>query len=439
MATVLGSQASAAANVTLTNLMHDIFVGRVVNNVKRESPVAMMFQDAGAGEYRLEGTAMKFAVDLRFKTGAMATDGKLPNATNMDAQEGSITPIRRYARLAIDNMFEKQASGPGAYDNLSDRVFDQLWDSWKSMEIRHSIGPASGLLGVIESTDTPLHFVMKDAFGNVGTNPIAHISEGSILALSDATDSYNIVASATVSSINYSTREVVMSTEWDEDVTPAAGDYIYFATSPTHADGHFTSEKNLAPNGLGTIVDPAAAATTVHGILETDYPRWKPFRKASSTFDHLELTEHWLQLGAKRGFAVSPQSDVVVAFPAAVAQIARGLMGFQQQADLGGELKGGYKSLTVGGIPIVQDHFFYHNVAMTLNKDSLFRVNLGDEASFFNGDGSQFARIADYDGKEAFVCEYMNTFCNARGTNGAITGIVTPDITDEDYSAVPSY
>ncbi|MEX1046036.1 MAG: hypothetical protein WD050_01345, partial [Actinomycetota bacterium] len=59
----------------------------------------------------------------------------------------------------------------------------------------------------------------------------------------------------------------------------------------------------LAPNGLGTIVDPAADLTTVFNISQSTHGRWKPFREDSVTFDHLELTEHWLKLAAKRGFA----------------------------------------------------------------------------------------------------------------------------------------
>ncbi len=146
----LGSQVSNVDAIgDVSELMHDIFIGKVVNKVRRESPTSTLFQDAQPGEYRLEGTAMKFAVDLRFKTGAMATDGKIPDHTSMDAVEGSITPIRRYARLAIDNLVEKRASGPGAYDDLSGRIFDQLWDSWKSMEIRHAIGGSNGLLGKV--------------------------------------------------------------------------------------------------------------------------------------------------------------------------------------------------------------------------------------------------------------------------------------------------
>ncbi|KKL61699.1 hypothetical protein LCGC14_2192670, partial [marine sediment metagenome] len=341
----LGSQvAKVDAIGDVSELMHDIFIGKVVNKVRRESPTSTLFQDAQPGEYRLEGTAMKFAVDLRFKTGAMATDGKIPDHTSMDAVEGSITPIRRYARLAIDNLVEKRASGPGAYDDLSGRIFDQLWDSWKSMEIRHAIGGSNGLLGKCASRSSGTVFTIKDAYGNAGTNPCNNISEGSILAWWDTDATAAIDGAATVSSINYSTRAITIDSEatWEPGDDIAADDLVYFATTPLIGADYFMSERNLAPNGLGTIVDPAASISTAFGIAEGTAQRWKPYRQSSSTFDHLEVTEHWLQLGAKRGFDVTPETDVCVTFPSCVAQLARSLFGFQQQAYTGGKLKGGY-------------------------------------------------------------------------------------------------
>lgn len=435
-----GSQATKVeAMSTLTGLTHDIFVGRVVNNVRRESKTAMLFQDAQPGEYRLEGQHMVFAADLRFKTGALATSGQIPDYVPMDAIQGRITPIRRYQRIAVDNLIEKQASGPGAFDDLTDRIFDLLWNAWSSMEIRHSIGDSSGVLCKVSSRTSSTVFVVTAGYGNAGTNPVQHISIGSILAWYDVSVP-GIAGAGTVSAINETTNTITVTTSgtWEPGNVLAVDDLIFFATTPSITTDYFLSERNLAPNGLGTIVDPAAGSSTVFNIVEATYPRWKPYRKASVTFDHMELTEHWLQLAAKRGFDVTPQTDVVVSHPAPVAQVARSLMGYQQQAYTGNALEGGYQLVRVAGIDIVQDHFFYHNVAMTLNKAALFRIPLGGDADFWAEDGSMWARIADFDGKEAWVVDYLNFFSNHRGAHGALTGITT-DLTSSDFDPVPNY
>lgn len=434
-------QANVELMSALTGLTHDIFVGRVVNNVRVESPSSMLFQDAQpGGDYRLEGQNMKFAAKLRFKTGAIATAGQIPDHQGLDPVQGTLTPIRRYARIAMDNMVQKRASGPGAFEDLTGWIFDHLWESWKYMEIRHSVGASSALLGEVESRTSSTVFVIKDAFGNTDTNPLSNIAEGSILAWWDLTATAAIDGAGKVSSIDYATRTITMdsATTWEPGDQLAAGDLIYFATTNNITRDYFVSERNLGPNGLGTIVDPTAAATTVFGISETNYPRWKPFRKASTTMDHLEVQEHWLQLAAKRGFKVSPETDISITFPSVVAQIARSLLQYQQQAYTGGQLQGGYSGITVNGISIVEDHFFYHDVLMTIYKDGLFRINLGNDADFWAEDGSQWSRIADYDGKDAFVLEYLNYFHNHRGANGALTGI-TVDVTPGDFTNIPDY
>lgn len=440
----LGSQKSQAETLAgLTNLAHDIFVGDVMDNVRRESPVSMMFQDATPGDYKLIGENMRFAVDLQFKTGALATDGFLPDHVGLDAVQGFITPIRRYERIALDNFVEKRVSGEGAFDDLSDRIFTKLWDAWASMEIRHSTGASDGVICKVTSRTNATSFVVKDGYGLAGTYPLSNLSENSILAWYDVANS-RIGGSAAITStgINYNTKTITIDSEqnWETDVGQIlrANDLIFFATTDRTTTDYFVSERNLAPNGMGTILDPTASSTTVHDISQTTYGRWKPYRVASTTFDHLELTEHWLALGSKRGFKVSPQIDTVIAYPSVVAQMARSLMGLQQQAYSGSALQGGYQTVTVAGIPFVEDHFWYHNVCATICEAYLYRINLGGDADFWGEDGSMWARIADFDGKSAFVGEYMQTFCNHRGANGALTGITT-DLTDDNFAPAPNY
>lgn len=441
----LGSQATKVeAMSALTGLTHDIFVGKVIPNVHRESKVAMLFQEAGQGEYRMEGQNMVFATDLRYATGGMASDGKIPDHVGLDAVQGKLTPIRRYRRIAIDNLVELQAAGPGAFEDLGVRILDILWDSWKSMEIRHSIGASSGVICKVTARTSSTVFTVEDGYNHDGTSALLHLSEGSIIGWYDVSASQvGGAGTITATGINYSTPTITVSTAttWETNVGNqlAAGDFIYFATTPDTTKDYFTLERNLAPSGAGTILDPEAAATTVFNISQTTYQRWKPYRVASSSFDHLEVKEHWLKLGVKRKVDVSPATDVAVAHPAAIAQLARTMMGYQQQIYTGETLAGGYDQVIVGGLPFVQDGNWYHDVIGTLYKPALFRVMLGGEADFFAGDGSEWSRIADFDGKEAYVGDYMNYFSPQRGFHGALTSIVTPDITDSDFDPIPAY
>lgn len=450
-----GNVGSLELMANLTGLTHDIFVGDVRDLVRRESPTANLMQDAPAGFFTWSGQKTVFAVDLDFKTSGRATDGKLPLYTRLDAVQGQAQPIRRYDVIALDNLVELLASGQGSFEDIGRRIQRHLWSSWKSMEIRQSIGDSTGLVAKVSSRTSSTVVVLKDGYGNVGTNPVQHLSKGAIIAWFDVSAN-GWGGAARISSIDFATNAVTVdsASTWEPSAAvPEANDLVYFATVPDRADAQFVGERNLAPNGIGTILDPAANATTVFGISQTTYPRWKPYRKPSVTFDHMEVSEFFGQLAARRGFDVTPATDACITHPSCIAQLNRSLLGFQQQANLGATFEGGYKTagmvgneyeptaaLVISGVPIYGDTFFYHNVFAVLFKEALFRVNVGGEADFWAGDGSMWQRTAGYDGKDAFVAEYMNYVSNHRGAHGALTGItLDTDLSASDWVNVPNY
>ena len=440
----------------LTGLTHDIFVGDVKDVVRRSSITTRIFQDADSGEYSFSGQKTKFATDLRYKTGGVATSGVTPDFVPLDAVQGEIQPTRRYVTYALDNLIELLATGEGSFEDIGDRIFRHLWNAWENMEIRQSIGDSSGVAALTDSRESGTVVRIKDGYGHEGTNPLLHISEGSMLGWYDVSAD-QVGGGSVVASINYADKEITLEDggHWESGGNEISeDDPIYFSTTANPNSDRFEIERNRAPHGVGNIADPGAAYTTVYGIAEATHPRWKPFRKQSVTFDHLEVQEHWLQLGAKRGYGVSPQTDYAITQGAPAAQLARSLMAFQQQAYTGDQLKGGYAldggsgnepdfmphaGITVGGVPIYVDSFFYHDVFLTLCRDKLYRIEVGGDADYWSGDGSMWNRISGYDGKDGFVNHYMNNLATDRGALGILSEIAT-DLTADDFAGdVPDY
>ncbi len=436
-----GSQQSNVEALTdVPELVHDTFIGHVVDAVPRESPTADLFEDLSSGEYSFSGATMHGAVDLRWKTAGMATEGQIPDFQGMDTVEWDVTPIRRFSRIAKDQFVTARATGAGTYEDQALRLYRLLWNSWDNMTMRQCIGSASGLLGKCSSRASDTVFVMKDGYGNTDTNPCQHISVGAILCWWDMTAVAAIDGAAVVTDVDYSTNTVTIddAATWEPADDIAADDLIYMASTNNISTDYFTSERNLAPNGVGTILDPTAASSTVFGVAEGTYENWKPYRVASTTFDHLEVQEFHLQLGEKSGMDVTPQTHVSIAHGSLVAQLARTLMAYQQQANLGGELHGGWTGVKIGNMDVRTDGHFYHDTFATFNVDTLKRIPLGQGVGFEDEDGSPWSRIADFDGMEAHVREYMNYVCTNRGANGALTGCTT-DVTDSRFDPVPNY
>jgi hypothetical protein len=212
-----------------------------------------------------------------------------------------------------------------------------------------------------------------------------------------------------------------------------------FATTGNISTDYFDTEYTKAPHGLMGIVDPDNTYTTVLNIAESGNPRWEPFREASSTFDHLEVTEHWRKLGQKGHSPVTAQSHVSIAHPVQVSELARTLAAFQQQQQLGRTFEGGYQAVRIAGRDIVEDGYTLHDVLMTVCVEDIFRANLGGEADVAMPDGKERQRLADFDGSEWYIADYMQTWSDRRNRHGALTSIaVDASLTPGDYDPSPN-
>ena len=438
----LGSQVSGLEAITdLTGLVHEIYAGEVKPNVSSWSPTSQLFQEAGAGDYRIDGEKLVFSADLTYAGGAMGSDGNLPDHQYVDAVEGETTPARLYVRRAIDNFIEKRAvRGPGAFGDLLGRMFDQMWDAFGRSQIRHAIGTSNGTLCKVSSRTSSTVFVVKDGYGHADTPPLLHMEVGMIINWVDVGSSNALAGAGTISAITHSTNTVTVTTAgtWEPGNQLAANDLIVNATTPNISTDSFATEYTNAPNGLLNIVDPDADSTTVFNISQSTYPRWKPYRKASASFDHIEVTEHFRQLRAKSTSPVGPRTHVCCAQGSVIAELARTLVGFQQQTALGRTFEGGYEAVRIANMDFIEDDWQIHDVLYTLSVEDLFTVDLDGEADYFAEDGSQFSRLSDFDGKEWYVKSYKQSFSDRRNRHAALTGISLANVTASDFSPVPS-
>ena len=431
-----GSQQARLTSIeSLSGLTHEVFRGLVLPAVRFESTTAQLFKKAGSGDFTYVGSELVGATDLQRPTGALGTGGQIPDAADFDAVNWRTTPVRRYRRFAMDNFTEARATGEGAFGDFAERVFDQLWGAWRLMEIRHAIGGSEGVLAKVNARTSTTVFTVKDGYGYAGMNGLIALDEDMVIS--------NGTGAGRISSINYANSTITMAASWENDTSTtqaAANDKIFAATTTNPATDYFVTEQNRAKNGLLSIVDPAGSLTTVFGISQTTYPRWKPYRKSSSTFDTIEVTEFMQKLEAKSTFPVSNSTHTLIMHPAAYATLARTMLSYQRQMNMGKTLQGGYQTVRVADYDIATDQYGLPDVMYAVCNEDLFTVSLV-EAGFFDDDGSMYQRVADFDGKEGFVRDYCNSFSPRRNRHGALTGITVATAvgTAADYDPTPNY
>src|SRR3972149_2748459 len=149
----LGSQYANVGSISgsdFTGIIHEMYKGPVKQAVRASSVVSQLIKDAGPGDYSVVGDQLKFPVDLKFASGAMHTAGFKPDHMYQDAVEGSIPPTRAYRRGAIDNFEQRRGvKGPASFEDILTRLFDQVFDYFKRLEIRSAIGGSTGILCVV--------------------------------------------------------------------------------------------------------------------------------------------------------------------------------------------------------------------------------------------------------------------------------------------------
>lgn len=433
-----GSQvANLDAVANIQGLVHEIFTGEVIPGVRWESITAQMYQNAPEGSYRYDGESLNGAIDLLRPSGGQATSGQLPDHMHNDAANWQTTPAQLYVRRAMNNFVAAKAVlGPGSFADLGQRLLDQMWGAFRLMKIRHAIGGADGILCEVAARTSTTVWTAQDGYGHTGTNPFILLDEEMVIT-HHSTDGGAAEGAGIISTLSTDgLYTVTMAAAWEQTAAVAASDIVCAATTDDPTADYFVSENNLGANGQPQIIDLAGALTTVFGISESTYWRWKPKRYTSGTFDHIEVTEFLQKLESKSTYPVTPESHTLVCGPATYATLARTLVGFQQQMGLGKTFEGGYQAVRIADYELARDPYQVHDALIAYCTEDLYHVNLV-EAGYFEDDGSMYQRTSDFDGKEWFVRSYENNFSPARNRMGALTTI-THTVDADDFAPTSS-
>lgn len=421
-------------------LLQENFAKGVVKWFGLQDPLAALFKRASSTKYKLSGKKLVITAESQFAGGGMATSGYLPAHQEVAPVTLETTPARRYVRSAVDNFIAALTKGPGAAEDYMARLNRQHLERFEEMERRHTHGSSSGTVCVASSRTSATVIVMKDGYGYVGQPPLAHLRKGMWLTALDASNSYAVLKAAIISDINFTTNTVTFATAIDDGTTVvAAGDLFVFSTTPTTTESWFETERGKAPLGVLDIADPKASNSSYLGLTESSEPLVKPLRRTSTSFDDMEFTAFTRELAAKSTSPVTPdshtmstQEGILVALAAALT--SAGNAQFIQQK--GKTLQGGWDTVRVAGHDFLTSPYHIFDTIFAWPMEDIHRVHLGPEFEDEDSDGSIYARLPNYDGREWYGKDYMQLFADRRNRIGALTAI--PNANASRYTNTPT-
>lgn len=437
----VGNISRTASGDGVANLVQENFAAGVVPHINHLSPVAGLFENLDSGRYTLTGKELVIFTEQDPMLNFMGTDGYLPDAQEIDGARLKTTPARLYSRGAIDHFVEALTQA-NAFEDQFSRVQRQIMEGIERKTTFHIHGSSAATVATFVSRTNATTIVVDAGYGVAGAPSGLFIERGAVLALLDANDSYSVIGVARVQSKQDNTPSagqttVVFESDIDTSSEGADGDPLVFATSTSTSATNFVTERNRAPLGLVDIMDPFNANTTHLNLSETTYPRWEPTRITSSDFGFNEIMSLQYRIAARSQMPVNEGTHVLTLHPGLEIELAKELLQYQQQSNLGMELVGGWQTVKIGQWSVLSDPYHLPTVAYMHCLEDLYVVPLNQEMlGYIDEDGSQFQRILDYDGREWALRSYLQRFADRRIRHGMIVGASNPSY--QLYSATAS-
>jgi hypothetical protein len=420
------------------NLVHEVYVDKVVPHYAHLSRVAGLFANAKPGEYTMVGKKLVFSADLLFAGGALATGGYLPDHEYVDPVPMETTPARMYVQRAVDDFVLERGQSPGAFENFGARVERQALEAFHRMTTRHVHGGSTATVCTVATRTSGTVWVVQDGYGHDGTNPTMFLRKGMKLALLDASDSFSTLGAGTLTAVDHATKTLTFAATIDSGSAGTAGDPFVFVTTTDTSATRFQTERSKAPLGIRDLLDPDANNSSYLTVSESTYPEIKPVRKASADFTEVEVMEFLAEVEANGQFEVSPESHVFTCQKGVEIELAKTLIGYTQIQQKGGKLQGGWDTVMVGPYRFLIDGYHTHDELMLHCLDDYRVVPLGSAStngSVATPDGNKYQRLADYDGRSWYMKAYLQRFMVRRNRSGVLTGISVSN--SDKYAAVP--
>lgn len=382
----------------------------------------------GPRNMRWGGNNVFFDVVVGRPAGAtFSSAGYFPPDTTAQEVQGNVGVVRAYTTRQIDGLaFVGTQSKDAAFQTIAKKTMEEIKEASTLLMQQALHNKSDGIVALVGSVTSTTVIVVTSPYGvaSAGQGSLL-VSVGDYIAVLDTSSSDAVLGRSNVSAISVSGDNSTL-TLTTAIVGMAAADKLVKATA---SDTSF----NGAMNGLINITNRAGSYASLHGITQATYGIWDAIRMVAGTDtpDASQPTESDIwdliqRIAGRSGkdAMLRPQDFLLMTTPGLGKKIIESMVGQRRfdSAEFSTTIKGGYKAVSVCGIPLVQDYYVPAGTLYLIHIPSLSWVDAKDWG-FVEFEGAGPWRWTQ--GRDAFETSYGwygNLACLQRNSHGSITG-----------------
>ncbi len=382
----------------------------------------------GPRNMRWGGNNVFFDVVVGRPAGAtFSSAGYFPPDTTAQEVQGNVGVVRAYTTRQIDGLaFVGTQSKDAAFQTIAKKTMEEIKEASTLLMQQALHNKSDGIVALVGSVTSTTVIVVTSPYGvaSAGQGSLL-VSVGDYIAVLDTSASDAVLGRSNVSAISVSGDNSTL-TLTTAIAGMAAADKLVKATA---SDTSF----NGAMNGLINITNRSGSYASLHGITQATYGIWDAIRMVAGTDtpDASQPTESDIwdliqRIAGRSGkdAMLRPQDFLLMTTPGLGKKIIESMVGQRRfdSAEFSTTIKGGYKAVSVCGIPLVQDYYVPAGTLYLIHIPSLSWVDAKDWG-FVEFEGAGPWRWTQ--GRDAFETSYGwygNLACLQRNSHGSITG-----------------
>ncbi len=382
----------------------------------------------GPRNMRWGGNNVFFDVVVGRPAGAtFSSAGYFPPDTTAQEVQGNVGVVRAYTTRQIDGLaFVGTQSKDAAFQTIAKKTMEEIKEASTLLMQQALHNKSDGIVALVGSVTSTTVIVVTSPYGvaSAGQGSLL-VSVGDYIAVLDTSSSDAVLGRSNVSAIVVSGDNSTL-TLTTAIVGMSATDKLVKATA---SDTSF----NGAMNGLINITNRGGSYASLHGISQATYGIWDAIRMVAGTDtpDASQPTESDIwdliqRIAGRSGkdAMLRPQDFLLMTTPGLGKKIIESMVGQRRfdSAEFSTTIKGGYKAVSVCGIPLVQDYYVPAGTLYLIHIPSLSWVDAKDWG-FVEFEGAGPWRWTQ--GRDAFETSYGwygNLACLQRNSHGSITG-----------------